>query len=71
MIIYETADGTLWWPDALQKQVIADAEAAWDVETQGPKPWSGRRFSWYRDWLIEAIQTGVIKERVVKEARNL
>lgn len=61
MIIYETAEGKLWTQKGLFTKTMADREAEWDEDTMGP--WSGRRFSWFADWLIEAINTGVVRER--------
>lgn len=58
MRIYQSADGQLWTEDGLYRQTKKDLRVSWDEETQGSFEDSGWTFS---DWLIEAINTGVIK----------
>jgi hypothetical protein len=60
MTIYETADGKLYTRQALRDQAVIDARTGWDKAVQGPFDFS------FNDWLIEAINTGVIKEREVE-----
>lgn len=62
MIIYETAGGRLLTRNALSAEYWKDLEEGWDKETQGEFPAAAPLF---KDWLIEAINTGVIKEREV------
>lgn len=65
MIVYETADGKLWTRDGLSVRSFAEKHAEWDHDTQGPfpSPW----FEFFNDWLIEAINTGVVKKREVND----
>ena len=64
MIIYETADGTQYTRYALYRKVLAERLGAWDPVLQGKLENDQRPF--FRDWLIEAINTGVITKREVK-----
>lgn len=61
MIVYETASGTLYTTQALGGKYWADLEKEWDEDTQGKFP--GTHL--FKDWLIEAINTGVVKQREV------
>lgn len=54
--VYQDATGTLYTRWALRRQAVADKRAEWDRQTQG-----GFNFN-FDDWLIEAVNTGVIKE---------
>jgi hypothetical protein len=63
MIIYETANGNLYTRVALLSKTGREAAEGWDEATQG----SFRRNYNVNDWLIEAVQAGVVKERVVIE----
>lgn len=56
-IIYETADGRLYTRQALKDQTTIDARVGWDEAVQGTFNFD------FRDWLTEAINTGVIKTR--------
>lgn len=59
MTIYQTADGKLWTLNALSAHYWKGLEEGWDEATQGEFPVTAPLF---RDWLIEAINTGVVKE---------
>ena len=56
--IYQTADGKLWTRNALADQTWKDLKEGWDPATQGEYPGTFL----FKDWLIEAINTGVVKE---------
>lgn len=60
MIVYETAGKQLYTTRALLAKTMAEARSGWDKAIQGPFDFS------FDDWLIEAINTGVIKEREVE-----
>lgn len=64
MIVYATADGTRYTRYALYRKVLAERLGAWDPALQGKPENDGRPF--FRDWLIEAINTGVITKLEVK-----
>jgi hypothetical protein len=58
MKIYKTAGGTYYTRNALSAQTWKDLEEGWDAETQGEFPGTFL----FKDWLIEAINSGVIEE---------
>jgi hypothetical protein len=58
MKIYKTADGQYWTRDALGEKTWADLKQGWDVDTQGKFPGDFL----FKDWLIEAINSGVVVE---------
>ena len=67
MIIYETADSQLWTHDALYNERVRTLRAEWDPANgvfNGGATY-GRFYLEFGDWLIEAINTGVIKEHEV------
>lgn len=59
MIVYQTADGKRYTRYELYREVVTDRKEAWDPATQGQ--WENDQRPFFRDWLIEAINTGVIK----------
>lgn len=65
MIVYETANGQLYTRPALSAKTVGEARRGWDKETQGSFPRD--EHVWFSDWLIEAINVGVIKQREVND----
>jgi len=61
MRIYKTADGKLYTHEALFQKTVHEARQGWDEATQGPFVFS------FNDWLIEAINTGVITTLEVED----
>jgi len=54
MVLFRTADGQLWTFGALAMRTRREAREGWDEQTQGLFDFD------FNDWLIEAINTGVI-----------
>ena len=65
MIVYETADGQLWTYEGLYNQFLKGKREDHDPAS-GPFFGNAYVFNEYADWLIEAINTGVVKEREVR-----
>lgn len=61
MIVYRTADGKFWTRIRLMEVTVGEACRGWDEDTQGEFDLN------FTDWLIEAINTGVIKEVEVND----
>lgn len=64
MIIYQTADGTQYTRYALYRKVVEGRKEAWDPALEGE--WENDQRPFFKDWLIEAINTGVIKQSEVE-----
>lgn len=65
MIVYQTASGTLYTPNALYEDFVAGLREDHDP-ANGPFDGSMKnQYQAYKDWLVEAINTGVIRERTV------